>query len=370
MTPVSDSPEARIERWIRFGVLLGAALVAGWAFHLLRDILLPFVVAIIAAYVLNPLVLALEARAVRREVAVTVLTVFFTLIIVGVGVLTLPVIIDEIERLQKILPTALVSAKLTLLRIEEMAAQEYPILGGHDLVKQLFDGLNANIAGLGGTIPKWMASNSTSLVMVMLLPFFVFFLLRDGERWIQELYDALPHRSVETVISLMREFNVSLGGYLRSLVIDALLVGTMVALGLGVAGLDYAILVGGITGIGNLVPYLGPVLGWSVATVAAIFQADASGWLVVQVAIVFAVVKTFDDWLLQPLLVGAGAHVHPVLVVLSVFIGGHVLGLIGMVIAVPVTVIIQVSLQISFERYRFAADPDRSVALPPERVII
>lgn len=370
MRAQTDTPEARIERWIRFGVLLGVALVAGWSFHLLREILLPFLVAIIAAYVLNPLVLALEARAVKREVAVTVLTVVFTIIIVVAGALTLPLIVDEIERLQKILPTALVSAKLTLLRIEEMAGEQYPILAGHDLVQQLFEGLGSNLSGLGTAIPQWLMSNSTSLVMVLLLPFFVFFLLRDGERWVKGLYDSLSNRSVETVISLMREFNTSLGGYLRSLVIDAMLVGAMVAMGLWAIGLDYAILVGTITGVGNLVPYLGPILGWSVATGAAIFQADASGWLVVQVAVVFALVKTFDDWLLQPLLVGAGAHVHPVLVVLSVFIGGHVLGLIGMVIAVPVTVMIQVSLQISFERYRFAAEPGRAPALPPERVIV
>ena len=370
MQRLIDTPEARIERWIRFGVLLAVALVVGWSFQLLRQILLPFLVAIIVAYVLNPLVLMLEARAIRRELAVTLLTVLFTGIIVGAAVLTLPVIVEEIERLRTILPTAMVSAKLTLLRIEEVAAEHYPMLQGQELVKQLFEELDAGISGLRTTVPLWLAHNSTSLVMVMLLPFFVFFLLRDGERWIKNLYDALPHRSVETVISLMREFNASLGGYLRSLVIDAMLVGLMVSLGLSAVGLDYAILVGTITGIGNLVPYLGPILGWSVATVAAIFQADASSWLVVQVAVVFAIVKTFDDWLLQPLLVGAGAHVHPVLVVLSVFIGGSVLGLVGMVIAVPVTVIVQVSLTIAFERYRFAADLDRTIALPTERIII
>lgn len=363
--------DERIERWLQFGVIFLVGIVGLICFYYLRGILLPMLMAFILAYVLNPLVKMLEARAVRRDVAVMLLTFGFTILFVGILVVAVPLVIDELIALRQTLPGELARVKVTMLKVEESLAEQYPMLAGHNIVNTIANQIEHRFGSAQGALPIWFMSHSTTLVMTILIPFFVFFILRDGETWVQKFFDSLPHSSVETVVSLVSEFNNSLGGYIRSLVIDAMIVGGCVAIGLLVIGLNYAILIGIITGIGNFIPYFGPVLGTAIALLAAIFQGgDQMAWLLLGVLIVFSVVKLLDDWILQPIIVGHGADVHPVLVVLSVFIGGHVLGIVGMVIAVPVTVIIQVTLEIMFERYRFSSMLDHGTPTPPARVIL
>lgn len=368
--PAPLHPERQLARWVRFGVLFGVSLVGLWCFYVLRSVLLPLVVSLIIAYLLNPLVNALEARAVRRESAVALLTVGFLIVVPLIAWLFVPPLVDELARLRETLPAKLEVAQRTLVALEAELAARYPVLEGRHIAKSVFEIVREEAGAAAAGIPMWLIDHSASLVMIFLTPFFVFFILRDGEGWINRIYQALPHRSVETGLSVVNEFNNALGSYLRSLIIDALVVGGLVAAGLLAIGLDYAIVIGVISGIGNFVPYLGPILGASLAAVAALMQSGDGVGLLLQALIVFGIVKTLDDWIFQPLIIGHGAHVHPVLVVLAVTIGGMVLGIIGMVIAVPVTVMIQVALQIGFERYRFATEPQRRTALPPERAIV
>ncbi|MEW6777093.1 MAG: AI-2E family transporter [Bdellovibrionota bacterium] len=363
--------QIRLERWVRWGLILFTAVLAGWGLSHLEQIFIPFLVSIIIAYLLNPFVLALEARAVRRESAVILLTLVFGGLAAALLYFTVPVVVDEVTELKRIVPGRLEETRKTLVQMEKALAEKYTFLEGKNFADSLFEMVGERAGSVRMAAPEWIARHSTALVMTVLLPFFVFFLLRDGGKWLDGFFASLSHRSVETGISLVREFNAALGGYLRSLVVDAAVVGGMVAVGLLWIDLNYAVLIGIVTGIGNFIPYFGPVLGWGIASLAALLQGGPdTGWMLVKVLVVFGAVKTFDDWIFQPLIVGHGAHVHPVLVVLSVFVGGSVLGIIGMVVAVPVTVICQVSIRIAVERSRFAHEQPRGTPLPAERLIV
>jgi len=360
--------DVQLARWVRFGVLFLVVLVGAAVFYSLREIFLPLIVSLIIAYLLNPLVLAMEARAIRREAAVTLLTGFSTALGVAFIWFVTPLFMKEILELRRILPEKIQAARASLVSMEQMLAEGNPILRSRHIVESLFRKIEEHLSGASTALPDWLASHSAALVMVLLIPFFVFFFLRDGEAWIKRMFTSLPAQSVETVLSLFTEFNTALGNYLRSLIVDAILVGSLIGVGLLAIGLDYAIVIGIISGVGNFIPYLGPILGTILAVVAAVL--GGGGGLLVKAMVVVGTVKLLDDWIFQPLIVGHGTDVHPVLVVVSVFIGGHVLGIVGMVIAVPLTAIVQVTLRIVMERYRFAHDLRRGVPLPAPRVIV
>ncbi|MCW5829103.1 MAG: AI-2E family transporter [Deltaproteobacteria bacterium] len=353
-TPPDGDTLRLIERWIRFGLIFLALAVFVYLFLTLQRILVPFVISIILAYVLNPLVRVIEARAIRRSVAVTLLTGATTLVFAGAVYFGVPALAGEIEHIQSRLPEIAKDLKILALTIESELEEKYPMIGAQKVIGPAFEALEARSSELAAEIPKWLMAHADHIILLILVPFNVFFFLRDGDSWMRKLYNLLPNRYVETVLSVVEEINSSLGGYIRGLLIDGAIVGSLIAIGLYVFDVDYWLIIGLVTGIGNLVPYLGPILGFSTACMVALLGAGGTA-VILKIIILFSIVKFLDDFFFQVLIVGASAHVHPVLVILSVFLGGYVLGIIGMVIAVPITVSIQVMIRILIERSRFPA---------------
>jgi predicted PurR-regulated permease PerM len=129
-------------------------------------------------------------------------------------------------------------------------------------------------------------------------------------------------------------------------------VGVTAALGLTILGVNYPLLLGVVTGLANVVPYLGPIIGGAVAILVALVQSQSLS-LIVQVAILYLLLKLLDLIVIQPLAVGKGNDLHPVLLIASIIVGGHALGIIGMVVAVPVITILQKVARLLFERRRY-----------------
>ncbi len=349
----SDSHTLKlVERWLRILLLLMGTGVFIFLFFQLKHILLPFVISVILAYVLNPVVRALEARAIRRSAAVTFLTSMMLLAVVGVGWFGIPALAGEIETIQRKLPQVTKDLKVFAVELENSLEENYPMIGSQPVIAPAFEQLEAKSSQVAGEIPKWIMENMEQIVLLILVPFNVFFFLRDGDGWMQKIYNILPNRYVETVLSVVSEINASLGGYIRGLLLDGAIVGTMIAIGLYFLSVDYWLLIGLITGVGNIIPYFGPVVGCILAVVVAVLGTGGPA-VILKILILFGAVKFLDDFFFQVLIVGASAHVHAVLVVLSVFMGGYLLGIVGMVIAVPITVSVQVMIRILIDRYRF-----------------
>jgi predicted PurR-regulated permease PerM len=187
----------------------------------------------------------------------------------------------------------------------------------------------------------------------VLIPFFSFFFLRDSRRITQFVLDRLPASHIETSVAVWCEIDRSVGRYLRGVAIEGTVVGVAAAVGLTMLGVNYPLLLGAVTGLANVVPYLGPIIGGSVAALVALVQFKSLA-VVTQVIILYLFLKLFDLVLVQPMAVGKGNDLHPVLLIASIIVGGHALGIIGMVIAVPVITILQRVARLLFERRRRA----------------
>jgi len=341
-----------IERWLRILLLIIGTGVFIFIFFQLKHILLPFVISIIIAYVLNPVVRMIEARGIKRLTAVSLLlTVMMGGFALGL-IFGVPALAAEIEKIQNRLPQITKDMKVFALQLEGSLEENYPMIGSKPVIGPAFEALEEKSSQLAGNIPSWIMEHMEQIILLILVPFNVFFFLRDGDEWMQKIYNLLPNRYVETVLSVVSEINASLGGYIRGLVVDGAIVGSLIAIGLYFIGVDYWLIIGLITGIGNLIPYFGPVLGFGLAVLVAILGTGGPA-AIVKIAVLFGIVKFLDDFFFQVLIVGASAHVHAVLVVLSVFLGGYLLGIVGMIIAVPITVSLQVMVRILIDRYRF-----------------
>ena len=196
----------------------------------------------------------------------------------------------------------------------------------------------------------------SALSNVVIIPFITFFLLKDGPKMKKAIIERVPNRYFEMVLNLTYKIEQQLGGYIRGQVIDAALVGILSIIALKFIGIDYYFFIGAIAGLANLIPYLGPVVGAVPAILVSLMQnPDPSLTPILWIIVAFAVIQLIDNIIISPLVVAKSVNIHPLVVIIVIFIGERLLGVLGMLIAIPVTGILNVIIREtiwSFKNYR------------------
>ena len=198
------------------------------------------------------------------------------------------------------------------------------LLGGtSDLLEELLEGVKAG------------------LMFAVLVPFIAFFFLREGRRITHGIVELVPNAYFELFLNLIHQINGQIGGYIRGQILAVSLVATLSVIGLTVLGLPYALPVGVLAGLANMIPYLGPAIGIVAASLVALTSGEGAlvGWVI----LVFLIIQLVDNVVIQPLVVAKSVDLHPLVVLIVVLIGSDQMGIVGMLIAVPVTGILKVS---------------------------
>jgi putative permease len=209
---------------------------------------------------------------------------------------------------------------------------------------------------LSDTIMDFILREGLSIVLyAVTVPFIVFFLLKDGREMKKMFISIVPNRYFEFALDLLYKMDLQLGNYLRSQFTDAVVFGVLATIALWLLGVKYFLFIGVFAGLANLIPYVGPIAGALPAVAVALFDAgDVT--LALQIVLAFIILKLTDDMLVQPLLVAKGVHMHPLLVLMAIIIGGELFGMLGMLLAVPATGFAKVVLQesiVTLKKYRF-----------------
>lgn len=316
---------------------LGLAVLAAaavWFLFAVRAVLAPFLVAGMLAYLMNPLVDFMERRGVRRHSAVVLLYVAVLTVLVAVAYWAFLILLTDLPRLRYGFPGMIEKMRAAAGQLDLLAAEQAPWLSG--LVN--FDQAAARaVALLQETLnkaPAYLASAAEMSFYLILVPFVAFFILRNGRDYFQSLVDLCPNRSVEPFLSLVYEVDGVLGNYLRGILFEALAVGLMSAAGLMWLGVDNAALISASAGLGNIIPYLGPMVGGVLGFTAALLQ-FGSVVVPLKVLALFAAVQFIDNWFLEPFIMRRSVDLHPVVVIFALICGAHLGGFWGVLLAVP-----------------------------------
>ena len=192
-----------------------------------------------------------------------------------------------------------------------------------------------------GDVPKIMGN---VLEWLLLTPVFTWFFLSEGQRLKQSFLHLVPNLWFERTYMLLHQFNGRFGGYIVAKTIEASILGVLLMIGLWCIGYPYAFLLGLIGGITNIVPYVGPVLGWGAALLVGILQPYGHSSLVAM-TVVYLIGNLIDMAVVFPLLVSKIVNLHPLIVVASVILGSEVGGLVGMIVSVPAATFIKLVLE-------------------------
>lgn len=323
--------------WLKAaGILAACAAVLGLLI-VGADLVVLVVVAAVLAYLLLPLVAALERRGLNRTAAASVVFFGLSVALGAVAWLTAPVVMAQAVEWQARWADGRLYALLNRVEGDLTAALPFlepGALGLANAAQERIEGANAHLLGY--------ATDALSLMgNLVIIPFVLFFLLRDGATVQKRLVALVPNRYFEFAMGVLYKIDAHLGGYLRGQSLVALLVGTLTALGLGILGVDYYLVLGFVTGVANFIPYVGFVISAALALLVSLVTTGGVGQ-VLGIVVVFGIVQTLENVVLQPWITARNVALHPVVVLLAILLGGRIGGVLGMALAVPTAAILKV----------------------------
>jgi predicted PurR-regulated permease PerM len=318
-----------------------------------QDFVLLLLLSATLAYLINPIVKVAESVMIKRKVAVAAIYLCIGVAFLITAYFVFPHLRAEVNTLSGTLPFFSQRFDEAIDAIQNEIVAKYPAADGLFSTREVrYEKLNSFIEQQVADVPQLLSHLASIVLAGVLIPFFSYFFLRDSRRIIKFVLDRLPPGHIETTVAVWCEIDRTVGRYLRGLAIEGIVVGVFAALGLAVLGVNYPLLLGVVTGLANVVPYLGPIIGGAAALLVTLVQFKSLS-VIAQVATLYLALKLLDLVAVQPLALGKGNDLHPVLLIASIIVGGHALGIIGMVIAVPTITILQRVAKLLLERRRY-----------------
>jgi predicted PurR-regulated permease PerM len=334
--------------------------------YFVRGVVIVFSLAFLAAYILSPAIRFFEKRRVNRVLVVSIFYVLFVAGVVVSIVLLLPMLWGELKDLQNSIQQSLTDPEFgqkistKLAAIEDRLARAFPALEGMDIGEQ-FD-IDKGISGAASWILERMVAITAYsgkviwlIIVMILIPFITFFLLKDGETIKRAAMKVIPSKYSETCLELLQKIDRQIGRYIRGRLAESIILSVLTIIGLRILNIKYYLVIGGVAGFANLIPYIGPV---GIAIPAVIMAAYQYGMFrMVVTGIFLGVVQILDNAIIVPLVVGKSVDLHPIATIFVVFVGGQLLGFLGMIMAVPLTSIFIAVFQALRKEYRSFLTP-------------
>ncbi len=329
-----------------------------WLIYLLSPILSPFLVAVILAYICNPIVdriarVQITNRHIGRAFASLVVMLLIFSILLILILIVVPLLQKELVTVAERLPLYFNNIRG---RIEPWLMQHFGIAPIMDTA-QLQDMLTKNWKSASTYVGQFLLALSNHgialigwLANLLLLPMVLFYLLRDWHVLVSQIAEILPRPWLNKTTEIAQEIDQVLSGFLRGQLSVMLIMSAFYAIGLLIAGLDLAIPIGIISGLLGFVPYLGIITGVTLASLAAILQYSSIEHLIPVLAVFTAGQLTEGMWL-TPWLVGDRIGLHPVVVIFALLAGGQLFGFTGILVALPVSAAIAVGLRHAKQHY-------------------
>ncbi|OZM57807.1 AI-2E family transporter [Lottiidibacillus patelloidae] len=310
-------------------------------------VLTPFFIAALITYLLHPIVEKLRKHGLPRPLSIIIIySIFFG----GTGYALfkgIPYVTGQLKDLNDNIPTFVETYRSFITNINHSTDQLPDAL--HERIHVRLQGTEAYLDTVINTVINSVKGIFNSLIIIAIIPFVVFYLLKDYPLVEKVFWYFSPRKYRRSLKRLLRDINHSLGSYIRGQLIVCLLIGILATISLWLAGISYPVLLGIIIGLTNIIPYFGPILGAIPAVIIAFTVSIKS--VIIVIVIIFGL-QFVEGNLLSPLIVGKSLHMHPILIIFALLLGGEIAGIIGLILAVPFLAVAKVIVLHTFAHYQ------------------
>ncbi|WP_168121670.1 AI-2E family transporter [Paenibacillus sp. HB172176] len=314
-------------------------------FGFLKAVLGPFIIAMIISYVLHPVVTLLHERRVPRTVAVLLIYAVFCTAFTVLLVNMIPMFIGQVQELNEHMPELTLKAQDIFSDINNTSFLPDSIREGMNrslmhIEKSISNALFNLVNNIGAML--------SAMFVAFVIPFLAFYILKDFDVFERTIITYVPKAHRKNTVRLLKDIDSALGSYIRGQFLVCMIVGVLAYCGYLIIGMPYALLLAGIVAITNIIPYLGAFFG---AAPALLMASTVSMKMIILVAVVNLLCQTLEGNVISPQVVGRSLHLHPLLIIFAVLVGGQLAGIVGMILAVPIFAACKVIMQHMFAYY-------------------
>ena len=336
-----------VNRFLRYIIVLFFIALGGWLLYSLSEILTLLIIAFLIAYILDPVASYFEGRGLSRMTATLIIFLAIILVISVAGWLFLPGLFTELFALQKNMSPGDTSGLVAA--IKSFINDNIPFIDSNAL--DLENKIDSLFSSLGEQLVVMLGNLVSAISAAVIIPFIVFFLLRDGRRMKKTFISYVPNRYFELTLNFLHKVDQQLGSYLRGQFFEAFVVGLLSVIALWILDVKYFTLIGIFAGLANMIPYVGPVAGAVPAIIVAMANEGGTS-TILYIVLAFAIVQIIDNMVLQPLVMSRSVNLHPLAIVLAILVAGQFFGLLGMLLAVPAAGVVKVTSRELYNGFR------------------
>lgn len=335
----------------------GASIAFVLTIILFKTVLLPFVMGIAVAYLLNPTVNKFSEVGISRGPAALMILFSFLILIGGFIGIVSPILYRELAQFSKDLPEYIEKFWEMLTPITAKLEEYVGTVEKENIEALLKDNAGSATALAKAIVGKLAAGGQAVadiISVAVFMPIVAYFMMKEWPAVTKWVHDLMPRHSEGTIVSLLKQIDEKLSGFVRGQITVAVILGITYAIMLTLAGLKYGFMIGLFSGFLSVIPMVGSAVGLIVSVAVAWFQAGDI-MFVALVGGIFIGGQVIEGNFLTPKLVGDSVGLHPLWVFFALLAGGSLLGILGMFLAVPVAAVIGVLLAFAIAEYKQSA---------------
>ncbi len=322
-------------------VILSLFLIFGTVLIVsMSNLLMPVFAAVVIAYLLEGLVKIAEQKKLPRLPAVLVVFVSFIAGLSYILVVLLPVISEQSVQLLQSIPDFIKGTQKEIMRLPEL----YPQYITEDKIKEIMFSIQQELLKYSQDIISGSAESvislATAVMYLLLVPFMVFFFMKDKQVFLAWIEQFLP-RDRHLTVSVWNEVDMQIGNYVRGKFIEVIILWFVSYIVYISIGLDYAMLLAVLTGLSVIIPYVGLVVVTIPVVAVGYLQWGLYSDEFMYVVIAYTVIQSFDGGVLVPLLFSEAVNLHPVAIIIAILFFGGLWGFWGVFFAIPLATLVK-----------------------------
>lgn len=319
----------------------------------IKTVLFPVLLSGVLYYLLNPIVDLLEQFKIKRFISILILYILIIGIITVVVLAVIPVIRKQVTDLIANFPAF--SAHIEKLFRDMIGSdffnrlQQTIDISSSNVVSSISERatlvLNNTFNGIGG----FLGAITETILGLIIVPFVLFYLLKDGRRLPEYLLTFMPVSLRKQSYQVMSEMNRQISSYIRGQIIVSFCIGVLLYMGYLIIGLDYSLILAVTAACTSIVPYLGPAIAITPALIVALVTSPV---MLLKMIIVWTVVQLVEGKLISPQIMGKTLHIHPITIIFVILTAGNLFGIVGVILAVPGYAVLKVVVTHLFKWFK------------------
>lgn len=322
--------------------------------YIFLDILVMLAISVLLSLIFNPFVRYLERWGVSRGLSIFIIVIAAGTVIFSAASYFGPKISEQITHLSTSVNQE--NIKEFLNNVDRDVTKYVPFVRRGTVSGRIEGFITDSLVNSLDRITNFISSLVSVMAILVIVPFMTFFMLKDTKSILKGILNLVPNKYFEMSYWIANKISTQLGRFARGWILDAFLVGLLVGLGLGMLGINNSILIGIIAGVGHLIPYFGPVIGGIPAIIISAVQFGNFS-MFPKILFMLLMVYAVDNGFIQPNVYSKSVDMHPLLIIILMTIGSQLMGIIGLLLAVPLATVIKTAareIYVAYKEYSIA----------------